>query len=199
MEGTNYIYNNVVTRTAGSSAWGSAIAFQNKYGGSGTVHITNNTIKLNSNATHGININSPAADNWTVKNNLVWKTVGKQVCLSLYTANESPSNIDYNLLYNEGGSEVVDYAGNSFTWSELTGAGLNVNGLNSAPGLDDSLAPDNINDAAVDSGIAIPTYTDDINGIKRPQGSAWDIGAFEFKQYSSENPSPPSNIRIKKN
>lgn len=48
---------------------------------------------------------------------------------------------------------------------------------------------------AIDAGVNVPT-DNDIEGNRRPQGSAWDIGAYEFVlgNTSSIRPSPPSGL-----
>ncbi len=45
---------------------------------------------------------------------------------------------------------------------------------------------------AKDSGVSLSTYfISDMNGISRPQNSAWDIGAFEASAPTSKMPLPP--------
>lgn len=45
-------------------------------------------------------------------------------------------------------------------------------------------------DARINYGVAIPGFSNDYNSVTRPQGGAWDIGAFEFGAPSS----PPATI-----
>jgi hypothetical protein len=44
---------------------------------------------------------------------------------------------------------------------------------------------------AIDAGVAIPDVDDDYDGVSRPQGAGYDIGAFE---YSSGTPSPTTTV-----
>jgi len=46
--------------------------------------------------------------------------------------------------------------------------------------------------AAINEGTTIDGFSDDKDGIARPQGVAWDIGAYEY----SLPPSPPQNLHI---
>jgi Right handed beta helix region len=48
---------------------------------------------------------------------------------------------------------------------------------------------------AIDAGITLSLVKTDMNGVARPQGSSYDIGAFE---YTSKQPAvaPPSNLRV---
>ena len=46
-------------------------------------------------------------------------------------------------------------------------------------------------DAGMNTGIAA-----DFDGIIRPQGAAFDIGAFEFVSGSSQQPAPPTNVHV---
>lgn len=47
---------------------------------------------------------------------------------------------------------------------------------------------------AIDAGIALSGFSYDIDGISRPQSSAWDIGAYEF--FTEKRPASPKNLRI---
>lgn len=48
---------------------------------------------------------------------------------------------------------------------------------------------------AIDKGVTLTGFNYDRDGVTRPQGPAWDIGAYEFSSGSTA-PSPPSNLRI---
>ena len=48
---------------------------------------------------------------------------------------------------------------------------------------------------AIDHGAALSGFNTDADGIARPQGSAWDIGAYEFSS-GAVKPQPPTNLRV---
>jgi Right handed beta helix region len=52
------------------------------------------------------------------------------------------------------------------------------------------------NSAAIDRGAALSTVTIDRDGVARPQGSAWDIGAYELSTGAPTAVPPPTNLRI---
>lgn len=47
---------------------------------------------------------------------------------------------------------------------------------------------------AKDTGATLTGFTNDYDGITRPQGSGWDIGAIEA--FQNETPLPPKNLRM---
>ena len=47
----------------------------------------------------------------------------------------------------------------------------------------------------IDKGTTIASFSNDCIGTQRPQGRAWDIGAYEFRT-SNQAPSPPQNRRL---
>ncbi len=51
------------------------------------------------------------------------------------------------------------------------------------------------NSPAIDAGVALAGFAYDIQGTVRPQGGAWDIGAYEYVGVVS-TPSAPRNLRI---
>lgn len=55
----------------------------------------------------------------------------------------------------------------------------------------------NVGSSAIDGGTTLAnSYNQSINSMLRPQGSAWDIGAYEFNTETTSYLSPPSNLRI---
>jgi Right handed beta helix region len=52
------------------------------------------------------------------------------------------------------------------------------------------------NSAAIDRGATLSTVTTDRDGVPRPQGSAWDIGAYEYSTGAQASVPPPTNLRI---
>jgi len=47
----------------------------------------------------------------------------------------------------------------------------------------------------IDKGTTIASFSNDYIGTQRPQGPAWDIGAYEFTS-ATQVPSPPQNLRL---
>jgi hypothetical protein len=48
-----------------------------------------------------------------------------------------------------------------------------------------------------DKGISLASYFNtDKDGVKRPQGSAWDIGPYEYGGSGTSGPLPPRNLRV---
>jgi hypothetical protein len=48
---------------------------------------------------------------------------------------------------------------------------------------------------ARDAGESLPNVATDLTGLSRPQGAAYDIGAYEFSDSSAARPAPPTNLR----
>jgi hypothetical protein len=56
---------------------------------------------------------------------------------------------------------------------------VNLNGYpTSCQSMDFHLRPDS---PLIDRGIKLPDFSDDYDGVKRPQGKEWDVGPYEFK------------------
>lgn len=51
------------------------------------------------------------------------------------------------------------------------------------------------NSPAIDIGCTITDFSYDINGIQRPQGDRWDVGAYEFLQ-GGNAPNSPTKLRL---
>jgi len=46
------------------------------------------------------------------------------------------------------------------------------------------------NSPAIDRGYTVPSFSDDLLSMSRPQGSAWDIGAYEYTGTPASTPTP---------
>ena len=106
---------------------------------------------------------------------------------------------DYNSVYAEAGYKIILYFnGTGYATHALftAASGTNSHGVTSNPSLNSSLYP-NASSGAVNSGVSLsPYFTTDYAGTTRPQGSAWDIGAYE-RESTLKIPQPPSHIEIK--
>lgn len=92
--------------------------------------------------------------------------------------------LDYNLYFSESTSQKhINLYGTSYTIPEIQSLGMELNGL-----FDDPLFTDDKNNnfellensPAIDAGVNLGVpYNIDINDVIRPQGKAYDIGAYE--------------------
>ena len=49
---------------------------------------------------------------------------------------------------------------------------------------------------ARDGGVTLSYFSTDKDGVTRPQGTAWDIGPYEFRFSAPNPPAAPTNLRI---
>jgi hypothetical protein len=99
-----------------------------------------------------------------------------------------------NIMYPDGGQ---GYNGNS----SMSPAVTYRNNFATDPIFFNALAADyrlHSNSTAIDSGIDLSAYfATDKNGISRPQGSAWDIGAYEYQSGGDATPpAAPSGLSV---
>jgi hypothetical protein len=87
-------------------------------------------------------------------------------------------DIDYNLIYAPNAS-ISTVAASYSQWRSIgfDAHGLNVDPKLVTPGSDFSLQSSS---PAIDRGVTISGLTRDYNGTARPQGGAFDIGAYEY-------------------
>jgi hypothetical protein len=104
----------------------------------------------------------------------------------------TPSGMSINM--DRGGSSFsMAYSNNIYPYSVSRDPSAKVG----VPALDANFIPTSSDTLARDKGMAMSFFSTDKRGTARPQGSAWDIGAFEYSGNSSTvSLLPPTNLRI---
>jgi hypothetical protein len=194
-----YIYNNLFPASSnGHDPWGAIVVM-----GVANSIIANNTIFGNkTNGTGGILLEGGTKNYVAVENNVI---TGQNYAIAHFYSNTPNVTYDNNLYYNN------DYIGNVYggsgydalgNWQTYLGGCPNVgnecNSLAANPGLTSSGIP-SVSSATVDSGKSLTSYfTTDYAGLARPQGSAWDIGAFEYASGGGDTtpPAAPAGLSV---
>jgi hypothetical protein len=106
---------------------------------------------------------------------------------------------DYNIFADFKSSGSGGFYGPNYNAADLSwwkAQGYDPHSVTNPPLLDASYKPTALDTVARDKGVNLGAFFNtDKNGVSRPQGVAWDIGAYEF-QNSATRPSPPQNLRI---
>lgn len=116
------------------------------------------------------------------KNNIAYSKspYGAGVKISNWAGNGS--NIDYNVLYAPNSNHVYVVNSSSKTWTYTRNLGWDAHSYNADPRFVDVASMNyhlQADSPAVDSGLATSIYSVDKDGVPRPQGAGWDIGAYE--------------------
>lgn len=212
-----YVYNNLFYTTQLNTGYTDAIEIwgdtPNPPNGLDSVYVLNNTI-VDFGAT-GISVGpgkigvAGTLTNTRIQNNIIYNTYkasgyGTAIMLGQGVYNTSDVVVDYNTVHegNLGVSRLgwngVGYAYNTFV---ANGYGQ-ANGIHSVPNFISYIQYNLNNDyhlssqdtSSRDRGINLLSYfTFDKDGVSRPQGSIWDIGAYEYIQTApSSDTTPPS-------
>jgi len=146
---------------------------------------------------------SPSFAGWdslTYKNNISYFPNDGWYLLTIntYTRNHTMS-IDYNQYYTPGPwDKIANENGSDWTWAQWRALDGGAYDAHSTHNTD---TPDFVNPAGligtdyalldgsdgIDDGTTIALVTDDYSGTLRPQGSAYDLGAFEYFNGSLNN------------
>jgi hypothetical protein len=190
-------YNNLFICGAGEYASNGMITMGSYL--ASTFRIYNNTFVNNTGGGNSIDISgSSVAQTLDVKNNLGY-SLGSGTFIAAYSNANLTVTSDYNLVYG--------YSSTPFVYSSTSsGVFLNVANWKTATRGDTHTLTSNPNlsstyqlqsgSPAIDAGTSEAAYfTTDKNGVTRPQGSAWDIGAFEFVSGSSTL-SAPAGLKL---
>jgi hypothetical protein len=157
------VYNNIACDNLGS---GVVVA---GWGEPGAAHpmenllIINNTLYANGTASWGcgVSIENSEADDVTVRNNIFSQNTTDQISTEAYGTGLL---VDYNLI--DGPTEVYgsNYQEGSPMFADTTCSNFHLTAAS----------------PAIDNGSSDLAPSVDFDGVSRPQGSAFDIGAFEY-------------------
>ena len=170
----------------------------------GENYFINNSIYA-PNAGGGVALNSGCAytpGNFTIKNNIFYSKLGIAIYYGAYNAGSV--EIDNNINYNHSGNSIQTVFGggmNPVSWATWQGNGFDVNGFESAdPNYADPSEGDlsiSTSSTAYDNGATLGSpYNVDYLGVARPQGSAYDIGAYEYQGSDATPPNMPSGLAV---
>ncbi|MGZ3803423.1 MAG: choice-of-anchor Q domain-containing protein [Pseudobdellovibrionaceae bacterium] len=118
------------------------------------------------------------------------------------TAAGSGNEIKNNLAVGTGPMPInKDQGGSAWTvsWGNNiypTSKDLDPSAIIGVPSLDANFIPTASDTLARDHGVTLSYFSTDKLGTARPQGPAWDIGAFEYSPSGSLALSPPKNLRV---
>ncbi len=174
------------------------------------VKIMNNTFIDNNDGASNIRMDTfrgnPTAAGNEIKNN-IWYNAGRGTSTPAFSIDDSPGftsnsfSIDGNVYFQTSGTTSIRFRGTVYTASNWTAAN-EPHGATAQPRFV-LYSPGNLNNdlhlqagdtVAIDHGLSLADYfTTDKDGLTRPQGSAWDIGAYEFPATSS-TALPPTNL-----
>lgn len=183
MFGISKFYNNVINL---GDAKSNALSFRRlpSLGGTGNVEILENTVYAK-NAYRAIWVTETSDP--VIKNNIAIITNNTVPPLFVTDWNGNGSNIQSNLLYNPNTNKVANL-GVSYTQTQMESAGINLGGSDTNPQLVDITRRDfhlTSSSPAIDVGRNLGLlYNVDKDGESRPQGSGYDIGAYEYSDYT---------------
>jgi len=173
--GTLEIYNNVVDMKNTQSE---AISYENTDDAAGDLEVFNNTI-YGRRLYHSLY--SDGVSDPKIKNN-IFQSDYTTYFVRINDWAGTVTNIDYNIYYGPQTSSLINLDGTVKDWDVWQGDGFDPNGINEDPkfiNVDTGQLQLQSNSSAIDNGITLSGFSYDINYESRPQGSAWDMGAYE--------------------
>ncbi len=172
------VLSGFVIRNGGNTAFG--------YGGGIDIFessptITNNLI-INNDADAGGGIacdgSSPIIINNTIVDNTAFDGAG------IYCLNTNSPYVANTILWDNNGAEIdLDNASITVEYSDIEGGYTGTGNINADPLFLDAAGADyhlQAGSPCIDSGIYTSAVLNDIDGNARPQGAAYDIGAYEY-------------------
>ena len=175
----SYIYNNVVDDRNSPNAPTNGLIYTT---GTGQIGVTGAGTKVYNNTLLGMGSGNGVTTLWVLSGTIVENTIIQDVSTVFYNSGEAGCcpgvNFgirDYNDYYNSNQAQI---GAHDITKNPSLGA----NGM-PQPG-----------SAVIDAGTDLSSFfTTDRLGTTRPQGAAWDMGAYE---YVISNVAPPTNLTV---
>ena len=133
------------------------------------------------------------------RNNIVYLVPSDWWCLTVDAYTQAHTmTFDNNQYYNTGSIFLYGEGGNDYTWNQWRALSGGIYDAQSTYNTD---TPDFVNPTGtsgtdyaltvssdgIDDGTTITLSNPDYSGVDRPQGAAYDLGAFEFNDGSSNN------------
>src|SRR5262249_261689 len=167
------IYGNIIYSTTGKAGF----LIDTDFGNTNSIVLYNNTFY---NAPVTITNSTATFSTFEFKNNVVYVPGGTPITGASHFTSSS-NNLTTNPSFKNASNRPTGFTGTF--------------GVNLAPNTDGlsllSSSP------AIDAGASLGSaYSGAINSVARPQGSGWDIGAYESSGGTSTAPSAPTNLRI---
>lgn len=203
------IYGNIIYKNLNSGSGGTGIYFETDLGSRDlSARIYNNTLFQNANGEILIGSSSAKFTTLEIKNNIMYSASGKYPLQdskgSRITAHSN------NTYFSPSGGTLARIGGSTYTASNLTK--WEPSALSGNPTLENTsslptgfigvygkdLKPNKsgLSSKIKDSGCSLATtYNSSINSLARPQGSAWDRGAYEINA-ATATLAAPSNLRV---
>jgi parallel beta-helix repeat protein len=187
----NRVHNNN-TIQGGTSNLGGVLIYQ----GSG-FRITNvqiyNNLFYNNNTTGagispGVSVSGVSVSGVKIWNNTAY---GNKDYGIVIWSDASNAVVQNNIVYGNGGGGILDQGS----------ATVKTNNLETNPSFVSPGAFDfrlQSSSPAIDAGMTLSAVSQDFSLVRRPQGSAYDIGAYEFSSnQASAAPAPPTNLMVR--
>lgn len=132
--------------------------------------------------------NTAATDNFYVRNNIFSESTQSAIRLWSTWTNLANLTLDNNLYWESDGN-VAEWQGTAYSFAEFAAyqaaSGKDAHSLAASPEFVDSANLDvhlQASSPAIDAG-ANTAVASDYHGTARPQGPAYDIGAYEYEEY----------------
>jgi hypothetical protein len=126
------------------------------------------------------------------RNNILVSPKANAHALKVVRPEPAAGNLNHNLLFTPNSTKPVMLDGvGQQTWSQWRSRGYEQNGLNVDPALVDPAKGDvslRAGSPAIDRGVTIAAIQSDKVGTSRPQGAAYDIGAYEYSGGGASTP-----------
>ncbi|MDE2041170.1 MAG: right-handed parallel beta-helix repeat-containing protein [Patescibacteria group bacterium] len=154
-----------------NTSWGLQVA---GYDTVSNMKIYNNTIVANG---QGGIILYLVLNNIDIRNNIIYGNTGEGYGIDSYEASGGGVVIDHNLIYgNSGGLWTFTRGGSSYTYTTT------ANITNASPLFVNSSSDFHLQSSspAINAGVTVAGVSPDLDGVSRPQGSAYDMGAYEY-------------------